>query len=726
MNEKSNKQYSLDVIIINFNSTDFVIRCIESLTIFKPYDCSLNIFVFDNASQDNPGRIKKLFPEASIKLNKVNVGFGAAINQALTYCHAQYVVFLNPDAWVTDRFIETSIRCMEHDEKIGVMGPLISDESGGIQGSARAFPTPLTSLFGRNSPITKIFPNNSITRRNILTWRRDDKTPMDVDWVSGACMVVRREAMQAVGGFDKRFFLYWEDTDLCRRIREAGWRVVYYTEPRVIHSVGKSSKTRPVFANYQFHKSSYLLYSKYSRWPYSALLPAAGFALMLRFAVAVLFNYVHGTLERHRHKRNSQIEKPVPQHGRRKVLRILSRMNIGGPSIHVSLLTRRLNPKRFESKLVTGTISAGEGDMSYLMQGCNGAVLAIPELQREIDLRKDSRAFLKLFQTIIKEKPQIVHTHTAKAGTVGRLAAGCYQLFSGRRVTLVHTFHGNVLEGYFSPIKSKVFRGIERLLARFTDAIIAISPTQKWDLVEKHAITTAHKVHTINLGFDLSPFVGLGRRRTRLFRNVLGIGDDAILIGIIGRLVPIKNHRMFLEAAKLVLSRNDHLPIRLVVVGDGEMRSQLESYSADLGIRENVLFAGWVKDIPQIYADLDMVALTSVNEGTPVSVIEAMAASVPVVSTGVGGIKDLLGAIEAHQPLPNGFKICQRGILCPNDNAETFANGLQFLIDRHRKGNQERITSARSYVLENYSQDRLVQAIETLYDQLLAPCPIHP
>ena len=298
MNDKSIKQYNLDVIIINFNSTDCVIRCIESLTIFKPYDCALNIFVFDNASQDNPERIKKLFPEASIKLNRTNVGFGAAINQALTHCHSKYIVFLNPDAWVTDGFIETSIRCMDQNEKIGIMGPLIFDESGGIQGSARAFPTPLTSLFGRNSPITKIFPNNSISRRNILTWRRDDKTPMEVDWVSGACMVVRREAMQAVGGFDKRFFLYWEDADLCRRIREAGWRVVYYTEPRVIHSVGKSSKTRPVFANFQFHKSCYRLYEKYAKWPFSILVPFAIIALMLRFLTTVLFSKIIAFLNR--------------------------------------------------------------------------------------------------------------------------------------------------------------------------------------------------------------------------------------------------------------------------------------------------------------------------------------------------------------------------------------------------------------------------------------------
>jgi GT2 family glycosyltransferase len=142
---------------------------------------------------------------------------------------------------MTDGFIEASIRFIDQNDNIGIMGPMIFDEDGGVQGSARSFPTILTSLFGRNSPITKIFPNNSITRSNILTNQSDGKTPMEVDWVSGACMVVRREAMQAVGGFDERFFLYWEDTDLCKRIRDAGWKVVYFPAAKVIHSVGKAA-----------------------------------------------------------------------------------------------------------------------------------------------------------------------------------------------------------------------------------------------------------------------------------------------------------------------------------------------------------------------------------------------------------------------------------------------------------------------------------------------------
>ena len=460
---------------------------------------------------------------------------------------------------------------------------------------------------------------------------------------------------------------------------------------------------------------------KYSRWPYFVLLPAAGMALISRFALSVLFNFASGVFGWRHHKKRLPFKKAEPQHSPIKVLRILSRMNVGGPSIHVSLLTHKLDRKRFDSKLVTGTISVGEGDMSHLLQGCNGAVLAIPELQREIDVRKDLRAFLKLFQTIVNEKPKIVHTHTAKAGTVGRLAAGAYQLLTGKPIVLVHTFHGNVLEGYFSPIKSKFFGSIEKFLAYYTDAIIAISPTQKWDLVEKHAITAAHKVHTINLGFDFSPFVDLDRRKNGAFRNALRVGNNGVLVGIVGRLVPIKNHRMFLDAAKLVLSRNDYPPVRFVIVGDGEMRSQLESYAADLGIREKVLFTGWVKDISRIYAQLDILALTSVNEGTPVSVIEGMAASVPVVSTGVGGIKDLLGSIEDQLPTPGGFKICQRGILCPKEDPDTFSMALGYAITSGYLKNTDRFSRARDFVVNNYSMESLVRNVEFLYEKLLSP-----
>ena len=288
----------LNIIYVNFNSTDLLIKSIQTIFDHNKNRQDLQIIVFDNGSNDDPNRVKVFFPRINLILNRKNIGFGAGVNQALSHCHSKYVIFLNPDSLVNNSLIETSVRFMDQHDKIGILGPMIIDEDGSVQGSARAFPSPLTSIFGRNTPITKLFPNNKITRSNILTWRTDNKTPIEVDWVSGACMVARLEAVQAVGGFDTRFFLYWEDTDLCKRIRDKGWKVVYYPKIKITHFVGKSSSSRPIFAVFQFHKSCYKLYAKYTKGPLSILTPLVGIGLMLRFLFAVIFSYSNKALNR--------------------------------------------------------------------------------------------------------------------------------------------------------------------------------------------------------------------------------------------------------------------------------------------------------------------------------------------------------------------------------------------------------------------------------------------
>jgi glycosyltransferase involved in cell wall biosynthesis len=403
-----------------------------------------------------------------------------------------------------------------------------------------------------------------------------------------------------------------------------------------------------------------------------------------------------------------------------KVLRIISRMNIGGPAIHVSLLCKKINQDKFESKLVTGSISASEGNMVHLMQGSNGMVRHIPELQREINPVRDMIAFLRIFKIMIEEKPLIVHTHTAKAGTIGRAAGGAYKLLSGKKIALVHTFHGSVLEGYFGPIKSKLFKYIERCMALMTDSVIAISLTQKDDLVNKYKIAASRKIQIINLGFDLSPFLGSNGRKQEIFRKQWSLDEDTILIGIVGRLVPIKNHHMFLDAAKLFLERYGDVDVRFLIVGDGEQRAELEKYVMDLAIGDKVLFCGWENDIPKLYANLDILAMTSTNEGTPVSIIEAMASLVPVISTDVGGIKDLLGEYQNGAMGPSGFKVCRRGYLCPHHDPTAFADGIKHIIDNELGKKSSRVQSARNYVLENYSEKTLIKKVEKLYERLLA------
>jgi glycosyltransferase involved in cell wall biosynthesis len=362
-----------------------------------------------------------------------------------------------------------------------------------------------------------------------------------------------------------------------------------------------------------------------------------------------------------------------------KILRIIARLNIGGPAIHVYLLSEGLNKKRFQSMIITGKISRLEGDMSYLFEPSEGKFTVIPELQREISLRMDVITVIKILKVLRAQRPHIVHTHTAKAGTSARMAVIIHNLVCRNRIKTVHTFHGHVFEGYFGKAKSRLFIWIERFLAKFTDVVIAISESQKKELAQKFRIAPAKKIRVIELGFDLNPFLENSPLKGQL-RRQLGIDDDTLLIGIVGRLVPIKNHFMYLKAAKMFLEKNPGIRTKFIIVGDGEMRDELKAYCRSQDLSEHVCFCGWIRDMPMIYADLDILALTSINEGTPVSVIEAMASLVSVISTNVGGVPGLFGAPYALQ-VPKKFLPCERGILCRKNDTLGFAEGLAYLVD---------------------------------------------
>jgi glycosyltransferase involved in cell wall biosynthesis len=393
-----------------------------------------------------------------------------------------------------------------------------------------------------------------------------------------------------------------------------------------------------------------------------------------------------------------------------KILRVVSRLNIGGPTLNIKYLVEGLDKERFETKLISGTISPNEGDMSYITRFDRDTMIHISELQREINFFKDSIALLKILKVVLNYRPDIIHSHTSKAGTIARCAAAVFNLFARKKTTVVHTYHGHVLEGYFGAIKTKLILFVEKLLSRVTDAIIAISHTQKWELTEKFGLVKAGKVHIINLGFDLSRFLDI--RGKGMLRLKYGIEDQTLVIGIVGRLAAIKNHRLFLDSAKQLLERYPDKAIKFAIVGDGELKNSLEDYSRSIGIDNAIVFYGWEKKIEFIYADLDILVLTSNNEGTPVSIIESMAASVPVVTTGVGGAKDLLGRIEVRSQSGNDYSICERGILCPKGNANAIANGIQYLIE---SDNNAIVKKARDFVFNYHTEKRLIDEMVQLY-----------
>jgi GT2 family glycosyltransferase/glycosyltransferase involved in cell wall biosynthesis len=713
-----NETNLLDIIIVNYNSTDFLLSCLRSIFDGIQSRSYVKVFVIDNASKDNVSRVITMFPQVILTKNDRNLGFAEAINRGIEQGSAPYVLVINPDTVLSKGFCESVVGYMEDHLDVGILGPRIFDQDGSIQGSARSFPTPLTALFGRKSLLTRFFPDNPITRENILTISSDGITPMEVDWVSGACMVARRKAIDDAGPMDTQFFMYWEDADWCRRMWWKGWKVVYYPKTTVIHYVGASSQKNLFRSVLSFHTSIYRLFKKYVKTPHSLLKPLVFWGLIFRFLFVLGSKTASkGFTFLKSRPGYAKIVYVLPSDHKIRVVRFIARLNIGGPSIHVYLLTKGLDKNIFHSTLVTGKISPQEGDMSYLFDSLENKPVIIRELQREISPPMDVKSFFRIFKILLHESPDIIHTHTAKAGTSARIAVLMYNLILGKHTHLIHTFHGHVFEGYFSRNKSILFIWIERFLAKITDVIVAISETQKKELSEKFRIAPPAKFRTIQLGFDLRPFMESETLKGS-FRQALGLNDDALLIGIIGRLVPIKNHFMFLQAVRLFLEESPATNARFVVVGDGELRDELEEYSVKQGLSDYVIFCGWMKDLPMVYADIDVLALTSLNEGTPVSIIEAMAASIPVIATNAGGVLDLLGPRDGTPP-SNVFMVCDRGVLCRKGDTYGFAKGLKYLTDMDTHEREELTERARAFVAQRFSEERLLKDMETLYLELM-------
>jgi glycosyltransferase involved in cell wall biosynthesis len=329
--------------------------------------------------------------------------------------------------------------------------------------------------------------------------------------------------------------------------------------------------------------------------------------------------------------RKSEVVTPKKEKPK-KIIRLISRLNIGGPVIHVTLLNKHFNNKDYSSTLVTGIHSANEGDMSYLASQYNVEPIVLKGLGREISPLDDLKVLFQLIWLFLREKPDIVHTHTAKAGTLGRLAATLTRV-----PQVYHTFHGHVFEGYFSPLKTRIFILIERFLALCSTGIIAISKEQKKDLL-RFKIAPARKISVIPLGFDFGRILPVDPE-AKLKRD-LKIPDDKIVVAIIGRITQIKNHALFFRIAYEVLRLTDR--VHFLVIGDGELRQHYEAETRRLKIAHQVSFTGFITDLKLIYGSVDMVVLTSLNEGTPVSLLEAMACQKIVLTTKVGGVSDFI------------------------------------------------------------------------------------
>jgi glycosyltransferase involved in cell wall biosynthesis len=386
-----------------------------------------------------------------------------------------------------------------------------------------------------------------------------------------------------------------------------------------------------------------------------------------------------------------------------RVLRVIARLNMGGPALHVAYLSAGLRDRGYDTTLVAGSLALGEESMAGVAEGLDVPIVTIPELHREISPIRDLRAVYHLADLIREVRPHILHTHTAKAGTIGRLAARL--LGDAGPPIVVHTFHGHVLRGYFDPVRSNAFRLLERWLARQSTALIAVSPEVRDDLVSL-GVAPAEKFEVVRLGIELDQRVGengfeAARAETR---RALGIPDDRFVVGWIGRMTGVKRTGDVLQAVRRL--REQGVDAVLCMVGDGPDRETVEQRAHELGIVRDSLFLGYQDKVADYYAAFDALILPSANEGTPVSAIESLAGGRPVVATRVGGVPDVV------RDGVDGFLVDPGDI---DAMAERLARLAADPPLRHRMGE-----AGRASVHERYSVERLLDDVDRLYRRLLA------
>ncbi len=391
-----------------------------------------------------------------------------------------------------------------------------------------------------------------------------------------------------------------------------------------------------------------------------------------------------------------------------KVLRILNRFNVGGPVYNATYLTKYLNSDLYETLLIGGQPEKHEKHADYILNDLGVPFRKLKFMRRPISPLFDLISLIQIIIIIYKFKPHIIHTHAAKSGLLGRLASFVYY----KKVRLVHTYHGNVFEGYFSNFKNKILIFFERFLAKKSTKIIAISKLQSHDLIYKYKICEKEKIEIIPLGFDLNRFTEDKSFKRKKLRKEFNVHDDTILITIIGRIVPVKNHQLFIDVINYCKYKSSRV-IKALIVGDGSETEKIINYVENnnlsysykvLNKECDVLFTSWRSDIDSILAATDIVCLTSLNEGTPVSIIESMASETASISTNVGGVSDIIennisGIVSSKKVNDYGENLLQ---IIEDDN-------LRFKLAKKGK----------SISLDNYNYNKLVFNIESLYQKII-------
>lgn len=391
-----------------------------------------------------------------------------------------------------------------------------------------------------------------------------------------------------------------------------------------------------------------------------------------------------------------------------KILRIINRFNLGGPTFNAAYLTRYLNDD-YETLLVGGSHEESEDSSKHIVEELGLEPRILQTMKREVSPWNDRKAYRELKQIIREYEPDIVHTHASKAGAIGRLAAAELKVPG-----VVHTFHGHVFHSYFNRFKTEFYRRTEKYLASKSSRIVAISDKQKEELANTYRICNENKIEVIPLGFDLDRFREDKDLKRAVFRKEFELSEDTLAIGVIGRLVPIKNHRLFIHAASELKKRLPGKSLRFFIIGDGELLGELQNFTEECGLRwsykntdqdADIQFTSWRRDTDVVFAGMDIIALTSLNEGTPVTLIEAQAAGKPIVSTNVGGISNVV--LEGKTAL-----------LSQSEDLEAISHNLTKLCSNPRL-RSDLSYSGWDHVKERFHYQRLVSDMDRLYRTLL-------
>jgi GT2 family glycosyltransferase len=660
----------LDIIIVNYKSTNFLLNSLQSIyNDIGRYP--VKIFIQDNASNDGIENVKETFPEVHLTINSKNIGFARAINNTIKNSSSPYVMIVNPDTIIQKGFFQTALQYMEKNPEIGIVGPKILNDDGSVQGSARAFPTPLSGFFGRTSFLSKWFPNNWITRNNILTKKINGTQPVEVDWISGACMVIRRSALIDVGLMDERFYMYWEDVDWCKRIWIKGWKIVYYPKIQMTHFVGGSSNKRPIKSMYEFHKSCYLYFVKYKAWPSVILKPALFLGLSSRLLLlSILFLFRKEEIERND-------TKP-------KILFLITEDWYFWS--HRLPIARAARDSGFEVLIATRV-----HDHKACIEKEGFRLIPISLERKSRRLIKELQGFIEIVKIYKQEKPDIVHHVAIKPVLYGSWAAKISNV-----PFVVNAIAGLGFIFVAQGKKSSIVRRVAQM-------------------AYKAAFLPKNTVGIFQNPDDLNLFINakiLKKKRTVIIR---GSGVDTSIyqntpekngvpcIVLASRMLWDKGIGEFIDAAKQIQEQG--MKYRFLLIGDPDPENPMSIPESILKKWNHDGIIEWKNhsdDIPKIFANANIVVLPSYREGLPKVLLEAASCGRAIVATDVPGCREIIRNNE------NGF-------LIPPYDANALAEAIKDLATNKEK----RISMGkrnREIVINEFAEEIVVQKTMNIYN----------